>query len=103
MSNHSGITHHMVFKKEYINSLFKLIESFHNKDFWKVFLYEVDIEDRIIEKGGTCSGASEYEIFFNFMQIYFQNQYTIRPLKYKNVSNFHINNSYDYISCHYYM
>jgi hypothetical protein len=57
--NFSGITHHMMFEKKYLNELFELIESYHKIPFWEAFL-------KCVTEYNT-SGASEYEIYFNYM------------------------------------
>lgn len=57
----SGITHHMLFQKCIVQDLFKVVEQAHGKEFWKAFCECVDRAD-------VCySGASEYEIYFNFL------------------------------------
>ena len=56
--------------------LFNKVEEFHDEDFWKVFLSLVDLEQK--------SGASEYEIYFNFIQIFYQNKFKVRKLKWEN-------------------
>jgi len=53
--NKSGICHHMIFEKKYINELISKIEKNHNELFYSVFLKTVT------EKNG--SGASEYKIY----------------------------------------
>jgi len=98
VNQYSGITHQMIFDKRFINALFELVEDLHKKPFWKVFLETISPENI------KCPGASEYEIFFNFMHIYFPNDFTIRPLKYNNdaKSIYGDHSQYDYISCHHY-
>jgi len=53
------------------------------------------------------SSASEYEIYFNYLCIYKHGKFKIRKLNYIDISlnNYynHINNGYDYISCHHYI
>ena len=60
--NKSGICHHMIFETKYINQLICKIESHHNDFFYNVFL------KLVTDKKG--SGASEYEIYFNYMLKY---------------------------------
>lgn len=55
----SGICHHMIFENKYINQLISKIEKNHNDLFYNVFLKLVKKEEK--------SGASEYEIYFNYM------------------------------------
>jgi hypothetical protein len=99
LPDNSGITHHMLFQKKYLLSLFKLIEDYHNKKFWIVFLESVD------SKEYDGSGASEYEIYFNFMLQYYPKNIEIRKLNFKNVDHLNLlntDNQYDYISYHWY-
>ena len=58
---YSGITHCMLFDRRWVAQLIATVEAHHQgKPFWKSFL---DAVDRVhVEK----SGASEYEIYFNF-------------------------------------
>jgi len=99
----SGICHHMIFETKYIKLLFNKIESIHNDIFYNIFLKNIiDI---------YTSGASEYEIYFNFMLTYYSNEIIIRELKWCNTKTLDfqdtndngINNDYDYVSYHYYM
>ena len=93
----SGICHHMLFETKYIKEIFSMVELLHtNKIFWKVFLESVDIN--MIPH----SGASEYELYFNYMLKYRANEIIIRPLKWINNAQL-INCDYDYISCHSWM
>jgi hypothetical protein len=92
-TNKSGICHHMMFETQYINKLFTLIENTHNDAFYNVFLKLVtDING---------SGASEYEIYFNYMLIYHPTKIQLRELIWKN-SNV-LDTTCDYISNHWYM
>ncbi len=91
----SGISHHMMFEKKYIIELFELVEQTHGEKFWQVFL------GKVIDYDG--SGASEYEIYFNYMLIYHEKDIKIRYLKWKNSDNIDDIENYDYISCHWYM
>ena len=104
-SNVSGICHHMFFQKNIINQLFYLVESYHNKKFYEIFL------ENISSNEWSGSGASEYEIYFNYLHLYHNDKFKIRELKWantslsnaSNVSNVLNNNEYDYISCHWYL
>ena len=49
------------------------------------------------------SGASEYEIYFNYLLLYHKNEFEIRNLKWINTKNFFYYNQFDYISCHWYL
>lgn len=97
----SGITHHMLFNSNYILELFKLVENEHNnEEFWRVFLKSVE--------PNCISGASEYEIYFNYMLIYHSDKIKIRKLNYietsRNKFGYYCNEpNLDYIACHYYI
>ena len=93
----SGICHHMMFETKYVKKLFKLIETHHNDIFWKLFLKYVDITD--------ISGASEYEIYFNYMLLYNRHNIRLRKLKWTNISRKvnKINKSLDYVSYHHWL
>lgn len=92
----SGICHHMMFETKYIKELFKLIEDKHNDNFYNVFLKQVHTNE-------SDSGASEYEIYFNYINKFKQNDIIIRHLKWCNSRGIQENSPYQYVSCHYYM
>lgn len=93
--NKSGICHHMIFEKKYIDELISKIEKNHNELFYHVFLKTVT------DKSG--SGASEYEIYFNYMLKYNHDKIQIRKLSWKNANKLETNSNYDYISYHWHM
>jgi hypothetical protein len=98
MMNVSGICHHMVFTKTYLEELFQLVEN-HNTalPFWKIFLEAVS--QPIPE-----SGASEYEIYFNFMLQYHRLDMQIRNLSWGNCSSLsQAQPHHSYIAVHHYM
>ena len=96
----SGICHHMLFETKYIKELFKMVESNHSdeksEEFYDIFLKNVDETD--YEK----AGASEYEIYFNYMLCKYPDNIQIRKLNWKNVNNLNDLN-YDYVSNHWHM
>lgn len=92
--NKSGICHHMIFETKYINELICKIEKNHNDLFYNVFL------DKVTDKNN--SGASEYEIYFNYMMKNYPNEIKIRKLNWKNTTNLQTNINVDYISYHWY-
>jgi len=96
-SQYSGICHHMMFQKYILVELFNLIEYYHKNDFWKVFLLCIN------EKDILGSGASEYEIYFNYLHIYHKKKFIIRPLIWENTSVLNTNLDADYISYHWYL
>ena len=95
----SGIVHHMIVNNNILNELMKIVETNHNTNpFWKIFINMVDRVDF------PHSGASEYEIYFNYMNIYHQNDIIIRELNWKNASSINDSNKEcDYVSIHWYM
>lgn len=96
----SGICHHMMFHVPKLLNLFSRIEHHHNgKPFWRVFLECVD--------RNVLSGASEYEIYFNFMCLYYADEMEIRSLRWRNWVNDYDsqlcrNNELDFIGLHAY-
>ncbi len=97
---HSGICHHMLIQKSILDDLFHSVESYQNMEFWKAFCLCVE-ENQI-----PYSGASEYEIYFNFA-LARSNQLIIRPLKWENTSSlkqipYFKEQNFTYISAHNY-
>jgi len=97
----SGICHHMMFETKYINELISKIETNHYDTFFNVFLKSVS-QTQI-----TGSGASEYEIYFNYMLINHSDKINIRFLKWQNMKYTKDNNldngDLDYVSYHWYL
>lgn len=93
--NKSGICHHMMFETKYIDELISKIEIKHNDFFYNVFLKAVTQV--------TGSGASEYEIYFNYMLKYNPDKIKIRKLNWKNTNNLNKNINLDYMSYHWHM
>jgi FkbM family methyltransferase len=91
----SGICHHMMFEKKYINEIINKIEKNHNDKFYNVFLKMVS--------DFMGSGASEYEIYFNYMLKNYGDKIKLRKLKWINSNSLDINSDFDYISYHWYM
>jgi hypothetical protein len=96
----SGISHHMVFKTEYIKDLFLMVCQYHNtNDFWRIFLSCIDPMYR------SLSGGSEYEIYFNYVTQY-KSGYKIRELEWENVSshpNTFTDSQLSYVSWHFHI
>jgi len=95
--NISGICHHMMFEKAYITEIIAKVEEKHNNDrFYNIFLKMVT--------EFTGSGASEYEIYFNYMLQNHRDKIKIRELNWINTHSLsHVKSHYDYISYHWYM
>lgn len=93
----SGICHHMLFETKYVKELFEMVEKKHKNDFfYNIFLKNVTEYD--------SSGASEYEIYFNFILSKHPNEIEIRALNWTNTNHLNLNllNEFDYVSYHYY-
>jgi hypothetical protein len=98
----SGICHHMLFSKKYINEIFELVEEKHKNPFWQVFILSVQ-EHKNHSLDADDSGASEYEIYFNYMVKYHNNNIVTRNLTWGGVSindyeSKRFNQDSDYIS-----
>ena len=90
--NKSGICHHMMFTTNYVNEIFLIVEAQHKKPFWQVFILSV-FEHTKHNINVDESGASEYELYFNYMINVHSEDIVIRNLLWENVSkrsNFNI-------------
>ena len=105
-SDWSGVCHHMMFQKTIMNDLFNRVESTHMKPFWVVFCQSVD--RKIINEKEEHCGASEYEMYFNFVLKYYPESYNLRALCkelfHTNVGDIPIYKEldYDFIAVHSY-
>jgi hypothetical protein len=91
---YSGIAHHMIFNKVIIKEMFDKVECHHNnRPFWLIFIEAVD-EHKKHNRDVIESGASEYELYFNYMLIYHKDIIEIRNLNWANKPyNYNINNN----------
>ena len=93
----SGICHHMMFETSKLRELFELVERKHDQLFYKVFISQVTFE---------FIGASEYELYFNFLMHFHEDSVSVRKLHFIN-SNEIIPldqpTDFDYFSYHFYM
>jgi hypothetical protein len=101
--NQSGISHHMLFYKKYVKEIFDIVEDYHKSFFWKVFLDMVE-EHKNHKIDYIESGASEYELYFNFVVKYHTNDIHIRKLNWEDM-NYYFKpeqaGGYDFIAlCH---
>ena len=78
VSKKSGISHHMLFNKELVGSMIKKVEEHHQKNFFDVYLEQID--------GKENSPSADYEIYFHYVVKNYKTNYSIRELKWKNVS-----------------
>jgi len=100
INNYSGICHHMLFENKFIQEIFNLIENEYRKPFWIIFLELVYEYYRHNDR----SGASEYEIYFNYIFNNHSDKVKFRKLEWDNLNNWNkINTQYDYVSFHWYM
>ena len=97
---YSGITHHMLFQKPVLKHLFDQVENLHKCDFWIAFLKEISRDQYY------GSGASEYEIYFNFL---FLNSRQVRVRKLNWANGYYEDlpkakkEGLSYLSCHEYL
>ncbi|MBS4168348.1 DUF6492 family protein [Parachlamydia sp. AcF125] len=95
---YSGISHHMLLQLPVLEELFNRVETYHQMPLWQVFCHCVSDDCTF------ASGASEYEIYFNFV-FSRTDQVKLRHLKWKNIKNLdHLPGykarGYHYVSCH---
>jgi hypothetical protein len=96
----SGISHNMVFNREILRDLFDKVEEHDGSGdpFYKIFLKHSNAEH----------SASEYQIYFNFLLIFYRDKIRIRKLCYKNTADINIRKyrrrfKYHYCSFHSYL
>lgn len=94
--NCSGICHLMPLKKKFVRSLINKIELIHKRQFWIVFL------DLVTQENYEFSGASEYEILFNYIILHFPDEYEIKQLIWRNSISLTDNFAGHYEACHHY-
>jgi len=95
----SGICHHMLYNKKYIIEIINIVEEKHKKPFWQVFILSVNEHKKYSNISIDESGASEYELYFNYLVKNYKDNIIIRNLKWQNVQkNANINN---YLECDY--
>jgi hypothetical protein len=90
--NKSGVCHHMIFETQRVKEIMWIIQKEHGDNFYNVFLKHVTEPNK--------SGASEYEIYFNYMLKNHSDAVTIRKLKWSNCSTLDLDSDNDYISWH---
>lgn len=94
---HSGIVHHMILDRTVLGMLFQDVESLHAKPFWQSFL------EQVAAHSAPHSGASEYEIYFNYCQWRDPGYGRLRPLAWANVTNAASVYDLDFVAAHSYM
>lgn len=93
MQNVSGICHHMMFETKYVNEMIQRVEKNHQDIFYTIFLKMVT---------DITYGASEYELYFNYMLQYHNDKIKIRELKFRNANEIVEDPNFDYLSYHWY-
>jgi hypothetical protein len=68
----------MMFERSILEEMFSMVSK--EKPFWMVFLEEVDVCYR-----NSGSGASEYELYFNYVAQFHHDKIVIRGLQWENV------------------
>lgn len=62
----SGICHHIIYNRDIINEIFKKIEDFHNKTFWKIYLNLMDTRpNEIHAEPANCELYYNYVCYFH--------------------------------------
>jgi len=100
----SGICHHMIFEKKYVREMIEMVkkqnEDLNFRGFYDIFLHKVD------RNYIHFSGASEYELYFNYMLNYHSDKILVRTLKFINTNHFDFEQGnpedLDYVSIHWY-
>jgi hypothetical protein len=95
----SGICHHMMFDCRLLKKLFEMVETNGRIPFWVQFLEKVEPWLR----HGHGSGASEYELYFNYVCKYHPDEIEVRELCWENVRTLDLTKDLDYISHHHFM
>ena len=97
----SGICHHMMFETRFVKEMMNKVGEINMADnpFWEIFLEKVDPWLR----HGYGSGASEYELYFNYVCKYHLDEIEIRELTWDNVKTLDFNVDLDYVSHHHYL
>lgn len=85
MHSESGICHHMMFNRGYMKEMVDLVEKQHNMPFWKVFIMCVK-EHLNHNPTDPESGASEYEMYFNYMLKFHAKDMIVRRLNWRNIN-----------------
>ncbi|MEN9654611.1 MAG: hypothetical protein RL235_723 [Chlamydiota bacterium] len=102
VQEHSGITHYMLFQRPVLTDLFAHLKMHHGVEPWIALCRSIDPE----EVYGSC--LSEYEIYFNFIQLR-SDQAHLRRQKYIDVPDpraaiiQYEHQGYSYITSHLYL
>jgi hypothetical protein len=89
----------MMFETRFIREMFEMVEENGDKPFWAIFLEKVEPWLR----HGIGSGASEYELYFNYVCKFHSDEIEVRELSWENVRQLDFNMNLHYISHHHFM
>jgi len=99
MPGKSAVVHHMAMSASRLKQLRRHVAETHSDEFWKIFLDLVSLEDK------QKSGASEYELYFQYSMHFHPEECRVRMLKHLNTVNLSVldaNTNHDLISVHSY-
>ena len=102
----SAVCHHMVLNRKILEDMFNKIEKYHlneygvNKKFYELAMQSYQ------EKGEM--ELSEYQMYFNFIFLFFRSEMNVRKLKFKNCADdniwyYYFHPKYYYCSFHHYL
>lgn len=98
----SGITHHMLFQRRYIEEILKVGSKNGKIEFWKNILRNINKD--------TLSGFSEYDLYLNYMLRNYPERIKVRKLRFINFPYYGITwvwffrkLGYNYLSAHDYL
>ena len=95
-NEYSGVSHHMIFHRDLVRQLFDIVEEYTGDIFWRSFMKCLDPEHI------NSSGASEYEIYFNYLLNHHNDKMKIRQLNWEDVYQLFYHPDLNYISWHHY-
>lgn len=88
VDKYSGISHHMLFNKKILTSMFEMIENYHNTEFYKVYIEKLNPHE--------ASPSADYEIYYNYALSFYSEHYEIRKLNWANLEKLSISNLIEY-------
>jgi hypothetical protein len=77
---YSGISNHMMFNRNILQEIFSVVEGRFHRPFWEIFLQMVDSREI------AHSGASEFELYFNYCFDKYPDRYAFRKLLWDNAT-----------------
>ena len=76
----SGVAHHTVFQKEFLDEFFTIVENIHKVPFWRAMMQCVDPDT------ANISGMAENETYFTYMFQYHRDKVRLRTLAWQNLN-----------------